>query len=974
MPRISEDVIAKLKKEIPLTELCRRYNIELQLQGNNLIGNCPFHEDKNPSFVITPSKNLWNCLGACQGGGDNIRFVMKIDSISFRHAVEKLQTMIGLKPESTTLQTRVGTQYPVLVDPKSLQSDQELLEHVVNFYHQTFLNEPQAMNYLQKRSCLHPDAIKRFKLGYANRTLGYRIPGTTVEGKQLKAQLQHLGVLRASGHEHLSGSVVIPIFDEQGKVVQLYGRKLLHNLRKGTPDHLYLNKPLKGVWNREGVLHQREWLLCESLIDALTLWSAGLRNVTCTYGINGWGEAHSKLLEEVSPQHLIICFDNDEAGNKAARALSEQLQNHIPTISRAKLPQGSDINDVARAYPKHPSAALAACIEQAEAMIGKKEIISLGAKKQDQQPCNEHSISLPEANAEQTESALISDEVHFTFGEREWRVRGFLKNLSYDTLKIQLRLYRQNKTGETTSGYHLDTLDLCNAKHGQSFIVQAVSETRLSSDILKKDLGQILLKLELKQEQLIKEALKPKEQLTPSLSEEAREEALALLRDPELLSRILQDYEKCGIIGEATNKLIGYLAAISRKLDEPLAIIIQSTSAAGKSSLMEAILAFIPEEERIKYSAMTGQSLYYLGDADLKHKVLAIVEEEGAERASYALKLLQSEGELTIASTGKDPHSGRMITQEYKVEGPVMIMLTTTAIDIDEELLNRCIVLSVDESREQTKAIHELQREKRTLEGVRRKLDKTAILELHRNAQRLLRPLRIVNPFAKKLTFLDDRTRTRRDHEKYLTLIDTIAFLHQYQRTIKQDGNVSYIEISLEDIIKANKLAGEALGHSLDELSPQTRRLLQIVSQHVLEKCEQLSLSRELFRFTRKDVRAWSGWGDTQLKIHLHRLEEMEYLLMTRAARGGNFVYELLYNGEGEDGKSFIMGLINPEQLNNYDGEWSGQNKERSASGRAEVGGMSVGGRGEEIAFEALFHQGSSSSEPTTLSKSHERP
>jgi len=74
MPRISEDLIAKLKKEIPLTELCRRYNIELQLQGNNLIGHCPFHEDRNPSFVITPSNNLWNCLGACQGGGDNIRF------------------------------------------------------------------------------------------------------------------------------------------------------------------------------------------------------------------------------------------------------------------------------------------------------------------------------------------------------------------------------------------------------------------------------------------------------------------------------------------------------------------------------------------------------------------------------------------------------------------------------------------------------------------------------------------------------------------------------------------------------------------------------------------------------------------------------------------------------------------------------------------------------------------------------------
>jgi hypothetical protein len=133
------------------------------------------------------------------------------------------------------------------------------------------------------------------------------------------------------------------------------------------------------------------------------------------------------------------------------------------------------------------------------------------------------------------------------------------------------------------------------------------------------------------------------------------------------------------------------------------AVVVQSSSAAGKSSLMDAVLAFMPEEERIKYSAMTGQSLFYMGATNLQHKILAIVEEEDAHRASYALKLLQSEGELTIASTGKDPQTGNLVTQEYHVEGPVMIMLTTTAIEIDEELLNRCPVLSVDESREQIK-------------------------------------------------------------------------------------------------------------------------------------------------------------------------------------------------------------------------------------------------------------------------------
>jgi len=179
-----------------------------------------------------------------------------------------------------------------------------------------------------------------------------------------------------------------------------------------------------------------------------------------------------------------------------------------------------------------------------------------------------------------------------------------------------------------------------------------------------------------------------------------------LLQAPALLTRIVKDVNRLGVVGEATNMLVGYLAGVSRKLDKPLAVIIQSSSAAGKSALMEAVLNLMPEEERVQYSAMTGQSLFYMGETNLKHKILAISEEEGAEQASYALNLLQSEGEVSIASTGKDPTTGNLTTQEYRVEGPVMLFLTTTAIDIDEELLNRCMVLTVNETREQTAAIH----------------------------------------------------------------------------------------------------------------------------------------------------------------------------------------------------------------------------------------------------------------------------
>jgi DNA primase len=477
------------------------------------------------------------------------------------------------------------------------------------------------------------------------------------------------------------------------------------------------------------------------------------------------------------------------------------------------------------------------------------------------------------------------------------------------------------------------------------------------------------------------------------MSDDARAAALELLQSPDLLGRIVSDFDACGIVGEATNKLTGYLAAVSRKLDRPLAVVIQSSSAAGKSSLMDAVLAFMPEEERIKYSAMTGQSLFYMGETNLKNKILAIVEEEGASKASYALKLLQSEGELTIASTGKDPTTGNLITQQYRVEGPVMIFLTTTAIEIDEELMNRCLVLSVDEGREQTQAIHQLQRTRRTLQGLIAKQDRQHLIELHRNAQRLIRPLAVVNPYADQLTFLSDKTRTRRDHEKYLTLIDTIALLHQHQRPIRKvskvnevrkvsggdgasvgDGVIEYIEVSLDDIARANALAHEVLGRSLDELPPQTRRLLGEVVSLVRTRADVQQVRAGDVRFTRKDVRAHVGWSDFQVKTHMHKLEELEYVLVHRGGRGQSFEYELLYSGEGDDGKPFVMGLMDPARFG-YDvnKEHAKPQKEHPSSPQSapkEHGG-SAAQNAETPALVRCFEKLSSDEPKTHVSKSN---
>jgi hypothetical protein len=457
-------------------------------------------------------------------------------------------------------------------------------------------------------------------------------------------------------------------------------------------------------------------------------------------------------------------------------------------------------------------------------------------------------------------------------------------------------------------GFFVDTVDLYSSRHRSAYVRQAAEELELEERVVKRELGEVLLALEEMQDARIKSESAPAMPASPTMSEEERAAALSFLRSPDLMERILRDFDVCGLVGERENKLLSYLAVTSRKLDTPLAVVIQSSSAAGKSTLMDAALSFMPDEECVRYSAMTGQSLFYLGEQDVRHKILGIAEEEGAERASYALKLLQSEGELTIASTGKDPESGKLVTHTYRVEGPVMIFLTTTAIDVDEELLNRCLVLTVDEGREQTKAIHEKQRRGQTLEGLLEKESRGEVRRLHQNAQRLLRPLLVANPYAQELVFVDHATRTRRDHMKYLTLIRTVALLHQHQRpvkTVERDGKrAEYIEVTKSDIEHANRLLDAVMGRSVEELPPVTKRLLGHIVTMVEERAVERGLDACDVRFTRRELREYTSWGQTQILVHLERLESHEYVTSHRSGYGSQQLYELLGTPKTEDART----------------------------------------------------------------------
>lgn len=476
------------------------------------------------------------------------------------------------------------------------------------------------------------------------------------------------------------------------------------------------------------------------------------------------------------------------------------------------------------------------------------------------------------------------NNLFITHGDRKYLLKG-IDNTNGQKLKATIKAINNTR-------FHIDSIDLYISKQRKTYAKETALLFNTEPEITEQDLNKII---ETTEDYIKNRKNQTKKQ--PAMTEEEKTQALKLLKSPNLINQILKDFETIGCAGEETNKIIGYLASISRKLNDPLSILILSRSAAGKSFLQDAILELIPEEDKSKYTRITGQALFYKGEHSLKHKVIAIEEEEGANQAAYSIRTMQSSKYLTIASTATDPATGQMKTFEYKVQGPLVIILTTTRTNIDYETLNRFIVLSIDESAQQTKLIHNIQRNKYTLEGLLTTSSQESIIKKHHNAQRLLRPIKVVNPYVKKLTFTDDRLRTRRDHKKYLNLIEVITFLHQYQRKIKSiqqsTKRIEYIETTLDDIRFANILAKEILTKTIDELSQPARKLLSIIKQMITKQAKKDNKNLQGIQFTRRTLREYAKWSDYQIRIHLKELVDLEYITAVCGRNGSRYLYQL---------------------------------------------------------------------------------
>jgi len=862
---IEKGVIESIKYGVDLKALVEARGIRLKKNGKGWFGLCPFHDDKNPSLSINPVKNLWQCFG-CGAAGDVIRFVEMFDKVTFPEAVKKLQAD---SPKLTARPT-CSRQRPAALSVK----DRKLLARVVGYYQHTLGGDDHnGMDYLKDaRGITDNQTLKDFGTGYANGTLleilPVEDPVSSGEDPDVINTLKRIGILNAKGHEVFYNCVTFPLYSRRGGIVNLYGRNIDADC---DVKHLYLPGVRSGLVNRQAVKRSQTIILTESIIDALTLYDQGFKNVMPLYGVNGLIDDHLSFFNrKIKTAYLV--FDADEPGRKAAAAVSLRLKEKGITSHAVPLP----VKDVNIYFKRHTP-------EEFEALL---------------REANPHALEQSDKVSKRRQRLYKETDHGFIvgYGGRQYEIKGIRRG---DTqLKVTIKA-SVDVTGSLP--FELTTIDLYSSRSRIWFAKLCADLFGAAEALIKEDIGRLLNRVE---------SYQPKARETPANKPGGAQkaEALRLLNGSDIFAEILADLKTLGVTGEETNKLVGYLAAVSRKTDEPLSVLIQSRSAAGKSTLQDAILSLVPDEDYVKYTRITDQALFYKEEDSLVHKILAIEEAVGMGGAAYSIRNIQSSKKITVAATGKDPGTGKMKTEEYTVNGPVAVMITTTAAELEGETASRFLFLTIDESDQMTAAIHKMQRQAETLDGLVRKKKSEHIIRKHQNAQRLLKPLAVVNPFTQYLSYPNRSLRTRRDHKKYLGLIRTVAYLHQYQRKIKtvqvEGRPVAYIEVTLADIDAANRLANEVLGQSLDELSPPSRTLLSGIYEMVKQIAAKKECPVDGVYFTRRMIREHIRWTDWQIRAHIKQLEELEYLHVRIGTQGKRYAYALNYRGQGgENGR-----------------------------------------------------------------------
>jgi DNA primase len=887
--QVNKEGIERIKAANELGSVLAERGVELRKKGRALVARCPFHEEKTPSFTVTPAKGLFHCFG-CGASGDVIGFVTKHDKVSFGSALDALARRAGLDlAKLMEDRPRIQQRTPLAAltpfrNPASKPTAEGVPlrgapprpgpfivpSAVVEHYHRIFCERADAREYLEKRGLTDVDLLRVLKVGYADGSLLKLIP----KQGELRAELLSLGVITPEGRELLGGCVVVPIPDPlTGQWTNLYGRGVK------MPRHCYLPGPLRGVLNFQAARLSPEVVLTESVLDALSFHQAGIATAIPIWGTNGFTADHLDTLKREQVRSVVLALDSDEPGRKATDALKQKLAAAGVAVRVASFPEG--VKDANELLVSNNGDALEAFRRVLEAAQPWPSPVA------EPRPPDALATASKAAVSSSTSAEKPDGQLVLSREGRTYRARAY---------PLQLGRLRATVKVEAGERFHVDTLDLYASRSRAEFARRAGKALGAEVDVVESDLLALLVEAE---KAASEEKPEGEAQSPPPMSETERAEGLQLLSRPDLLDQVAADIDALGYVGEETNKRLLYLVAISRKLPDPLSAVILSQSGAGKSGITEVIERLTPPEDVVLLTRLTPQSLYYTPAGFLDRKLVIVEERYGSIEADYSIRVLQSRKKLIAAAPVKDPQTGNMKTKVFTVEARAAFIEATTASAVNHENATRCFELTMDESKEQTERIHARMSLLRTERGLALRQEADALARRHWNVQRLLDPLPVVIPFADKLTFPSAWLRTRRDYARFLNLIEVSAFLHQHQRERRGGAIVA----ALADYATAYALAAEILADTLADLKKPLRE--------AYTRIRELSLERQ-GPLTRSEIREALAVPDSTVRRWLGDLVELEYLEADAGKQGKPARYTLSDRAPRHE---LVIGLLSPEDL-----------------------------------------------------------
>ena len=462
----------------------------------------------------------------------------------------------------------------------------------------------------------------------------------------------------------------------------------------------------------------------------------------------------------------------------------------------------------------------------------------------------------------------------------ELHILGGIKTNKLESLRITLSI---QKLKDNNVLRH--TLDLYNDNQVEKFVRKVAERLEIGTSVVRRTLQEVTKELENYRFLLIEEYEQANRPYFKELSATEEREAIKYLKRKDLLLKTNELIGKSGVVGEQTNRLLMFLIFTSRKTNNPLHCISLGSSGVGKTHLQSKVSELIPEEDKIEITVLSANAFYYFNRTELQHKLILIEDLDGAESVLYPLRELQSKKRITKTVVHKDT-KGNTKTIHLTVEGPVSVAGCTTQEHIYEDNSNRSFLLYIDESAEQDQKIMDYQR--LISAGKVNAEQEHKAKELLKNVQRILKPIKVINPFAEYLELPKSVFKPRRTNSHYLQFIEAITFYKQYQRIKKYDEATGeeFIETTIEDIEEANELIIDVLLRKSDMITGATRNHLESLKEYLKANSQTT--------FTSSEIRRKLRLKESTLRNYNKQLLLEGYIKKIKAEKGKMYHYEVI--------------------------------------------------------------------------------